>query len=122
MDNESNHDENNYDGWHTLMIHAMDSTVTYFVDGKEFYKASSRVFPEVPMSINFNLWFIPNGLVESEESRSYQEDIDWVYFLKDKALSMAQVQQIVERFREGRIDYADTVDPGSPVLESECSL
>jgi len=122
MDNESNYDLKNYDGWHTLMIHAMDSTVTYFVDGKKFYEASSRVFPEVPMSINFNLWFIPNGLVESEESRAYQEDIDWVYFLKDKALTMDQVEQIVERFRSGEVTYADTVDPGSPALVSECSL
>ncbi len=122
QDNEHGFEPGSYEGWRTLMIHAMDSTVTYYVDGKEFFKHSERVFPEEPMSINFNLWFVENQLVESKENRFYEEDLDWVFFKKNEALTTTEVEARVADHRSKGSRYVDSVAPWSPVLESECSL
>ena len=39
------------------------------------------------MSINFNLWFIRDGMIKSSERREYQEDIDWVFHQAGTALT-----------------------------------
>lgn len=38
-----------------------DDRVAYYVDGELLAFHSAEVAPEVPMSINFNLWFMPKG-------------------------------------------------------------
>src|SRR5215204_1791016 len=63
-------------GWHTLVTQVMPTTVRYFVDGNLFAEHGGNYYPEDTMSINFNLWFIRDGMTKTNESRQYQEDID----------------------------------------------
>ena len=51
------------------------------------------------LSINFNLWFIRDQLLQSTESRAYQEEIDWVYFRRGEALPPDAVESEVARMR-----------------------
>ena len=109
-------------GWHVLVTQVLDQKVRYFVDGKPFAEHGDAYYPEDTMSINFNLWFIRDGLIKSTELRSYHEDIDWVFFQKGVALTPEQVEAAVNAFRQKSTAFRDTVDPKVPALNSPCNF
>lgn len=74
------------------------------------------------MSINFNLWFIRDGMIKSGERRQYHEDIDWVFFQPNSALTPEQVEKEVTRMRTKAIKFADTVPTKNPPLNSPCNF
>src|SRR5215472_6253481 len=109
-------------GWHTLVTQVKDGKVRYFVDGKLFVEHGDKYYPRDIMSINFNLWFIRDGMVKSGEARQYQEDIDWVFFQANTALTPEQVESTVATLRRKRIAFRDTVPRKLPALESPCNF
>ena len=109
-------------GWHTLVTQVMDGKVRYFVDGKLFAEHGDKYYPRDIMSINFNLWFIRDGMIKSSEARQYQEDIDWVFFQANTTLSPEQIESTVATLRRKRIPFRDTVPRKVPALESPCNF
>ena len=55
------------DGWHTLVLQIANRKVRYFLDGALLATHGEPYYPEERMSINFNLWFIREGLIDSRE-------------------------------------------------------
>ena len=108
-DNESGQLSGSYEGWRTLVAQINDGHVRYFVDGAPLADHGGRVYPEEPMSINFNLWFIRDALV-SGPVRRWEEDIDWVYFNR-AILSPSEVESEVALLRARGVRFRDTV-PG----------
>jgi hypothetical protein len=98
-------------GWHVLMFQVADGHVRYFLDGSMIADHSGRYYPREIMSFNFNLWFTREGVARSRQPRSYEEDIDWVYFEKGVALSPGEVERRVQAFRKAGIPRQDTVEP-----------
>ena len=90
------------------------------MDGSRVALLGGRYYPRVPMSINYNLWFIPSGLARTHRPRAYAEDVDWVYHDAGAVLSPAQVQAMVTGLRRDGIAFRDTV-PASG-LSSPCNL
>jgi hypothetical protein len=121
-DNISDQRIENTEGWHTLVVQAMDGWVRYFIDGKPTAAHTGTYYPDAPMSINFNLWFISDGLNGSSEARSYQEDIDWVFHAANTLLTPDQVEQKVQEMRQAKTGYMDSVPSASPALDSPCDL
>jgi hypothetical protein len=109
-------------GWHTLVTQVSGGKVRYFVDGKQLADHGDRFYPESLMSINFNLWFIRDGAAKSSEPRSYQEDIDWVFFEADAVLAPAEVESRVANFRRRAVKFRDTVPAPRPALDSPCNF
>lgn len=109
-------------GWHTLVLQVADGDVTYHVDGSELDAHGGRYYPEVPMSINFNLWFIRDGLLASREERRYQQDVDWVFHRPGAVLSPQEVLGQVARLLRASIAFRDTVPAAPPRLTSPCDL
>ena len=109
-------------GWHTLVTQVMNQKVRYFIDGQLFVEHGGEYYPEDTMSINFNLWFIRDGMVKATEPRQYQEDIDWVFFQADTALTPEEVEAAVANFRRKKIKFRDTVPPKNPPLVSPCNF
>jgi hypothetical protein len=109
-------------GWHTLVKQVMNQKVTYFVDGKLFAEHGGEYYPEDTMSINFNLWFIRDGMIKSNERREYEEDIDWVFHQAGVALSPEQVEAAVANMRRKSINFRDTVPAKKPALKSPCNF
>ena len=107
-------------GWHTLVTQVFDKKVRYFVDGKLFAEHSGEYYPEDTMSINFNLWFIRDGMAQSKERRQYEEDIDWVYFQANTSLTPEQVEAAVAALRKKSVKFRDTVP--SKGLKSPCNF
>jgi hypothetical protein len=107
-------------GWHTLVAQVGAGRVRYFVDGRLLADHGEKFYPEVPMSINFNLWFIEEGLLAGSEARRYEQDIDWVFFRRDEVMTTEQVQAAVAGLRRDHVAFRDTV-PGSG-LSSPCDF
>ena len=110
------------DGWHTLVTQVMNGKVRYFADGKLFAEHGDAYYPEDTMSINFNLWFIRDGMIKSNERRQYHEDIDWVFHQAGVALNPEQVEKAVSQFRKGSVKFRDTVPAKQPALVSPCNF
>lgn len=109
-------------GWHTLVTQVVNQKVTYFVDGKLFAEHDGNYYPEDTMSINFNLWFIRDGMVKAKAMRRYQEDIDWVFHQGHVALTPEQVEATVAAFRRESVKFRDAVPSKVPALISPCNF
>jgi hypothetical protein len=109
-------------GWHLLVTQVMNKQVRYFVDGKLFAEHGGEYYPEDTMSINFNLWFIRDGLIKSTEMRRYYEDIDWVFFQKGVALTPEQVATEINHLRLLGVKFRDAVPAKNPPLKSPCNF
>jgi hypothetical protein len=121
-DNVSNSVHGSQAGWHTLVMQVMKETVRYFVDGTLIAQHGGGYYPDAPMSINFNLWFIEGGLLQTEGIREYQEDVDWVFHQANELLMPDQVEAKVIGLRDASIHFQDTVEPGGIPLPSLCDL
>jgi hypothetical protein len=109
-------------GWHVLVTQVMDQKVRYYIDGKLFAEHGGNYYPEDTMSINFNLWFIRDGMIKSSERRQYHEDIDWVFFQANTALTPEQVEAAVAAQRRTSGKFRDTVPAKVPALKSPCNF
>lgn len=119
--NEYSRVPGDYSGWHTLVMNVSADAVRYYVDGDLVGDHSAAVAPEVPMSMNFNLWFMPKGAdgslgpIDSTEPRQYQQDIDWVMHVENQMLTTAQVEKQVAELRASGLLSVDRVpDKGMP--------
>jgi hypothetical protein len=120
--NQSLQAHRSVDGWHLLLMQVTNGRTRWFLDGEALDEHGGRNYPVVPMSINFNLWFSPGGLVKSTTPRSYRQDVDWVFHAKGQVLSHAQVQAAVAAYRQAGTAQVDTVPAASPPLASTCDF
>jgi hypothetical protein len=119
-DNSSTPVEGSLAGWHTLVTQVTGGPVRYFVDGQLIAQHGGKYFPDAPMSINFNLWFIEGGLVQSEGVRQYEEDIDWVFHQAGVMLMPDEVVTKVNELRNNSVKFTDSVLSG--IQTSPCDL
>jgi hypothetical protein len=119
-DNTSSSSQGSLAGWHTLVTQVSGGTVRYFVDGKLIAQHGGKYYPDAPMSINFNLWFIDGGLIQTEGVRQYQEDIDWVFYEAGMMLMPEEVTAKVNDLRDASVKFQDTVLSG--IQASPCDL
>ena len=109
-------------GWHTLVFQVANGTVDYFLDGALIGSHNGRYYPRVPMSINYNLWFIQDGQLAPGGARVYHEDVDWVFHEVGAALGPQAVVAQVARLRRSHVAFRDTVPAESPPLNSPCNF
>jgi hypothetical protein len=109
-------------GWHTLVLQVASGEVNYYLDGALIATHGGKYYPDVPMSINYNLWFIQGGELPPGSLRRYHEDVDWVYHQVGAVLSPQQVAAQVATLRRERVTFRDTVPPESPPLVTPCNF
>ncbi|MEW2378637.1 carbohydrate-binding protein [Micromonospora sp. NPDC047812] len=110
-DNTHTAQRRSFDGWHDLLFTVAQGRVKYYVDGQQVADHGDRYYPETPMSINFNLWFI--DLVAHTGGRStYQQQVDWLYFADRQVLTPAEVAARVAAQRSAGTTHTDTVGAG----------
>jgi hypothetical protein len=116
--NINNNYSQSYAGWHTLVLQVANGEVKYYIDGVLMATHGGIYYPETPMSINFNLWFIT--LQGGSTPRQYKENVDWVFHIKDQVLTPAQVDTRVATYRASNVKHIDTVpDSGLPGIPNE---
>ncbi|MFB6894514.1 cellulose binding domain-containing protein [Kitasatospora sp. NPDC056327] len=96
-------------GWHDLVLTIDDSNIVYYVDGIEFARHDARYLPERPMVIAFNQWLTDLVGHTGTETRAYEEQVDYVLHVKDRALTPAQVRAAVAGYRAAGTTFTDTV-------------
>ena len=119
-DNSSTLVEGSLAGWHTLVTQVTGGTVRYFVDGQLIAQHGGKYYPDAPMSINFNLWFIDGGLIQTDGVRQYEEDIDWVFHEAGVLLMPDEVIAKVNELRNASVKFTDTVLSG--IQTSPCDI
>ncbi|MET9654791.1 MULTISPECIES: glycoside hydrolase family 16 protein [unclassified Streptomyces] len=95
------------EGWHTLMVTAMDGKVTYSLDGKKLFTSSGKYVPREKMDIHFSNWFI--DLPFTGGTRTWDMKVNWFYYKADEAVSQADVQKAVDGFYGAGTNYVNTV-------------
>lgn len=97
-----------------------DGRTTYYIDGQQ--KASHANKDEIagPQSIAFNLWFIGGGQDSkyNGHSRTYWEDVDWVYYTPDTNTTTAEVEEIVTGMKNADIHVFDDIASPDITLNS----
>lgn len=121
-DNTSGQSEGSFEGWHVLILQVVDDTVHYLLDGEPFATHGDGYAPTAPLSINFNLWFVEGGLLDSAEERRYVELVDWVYHEAGAVLTTEEVEDRVAELRGESISFLDSVPGWDPPLPSLCDL
>jgi hypothetical protein len=74
------------------------------------------------MSMNFNPRVIRDGLIDSQENRVYEQDVDWAFHQAGQTLSPAEVERKVAALRSAGISFSDTVPAIKPALSSPCDF
>lgn len=95
------------EGWHIMMITAVDGKVTYSLDGKELFTSSGKYVPREKMDVHFSNWFI--DLPFTGGPRTWGMKINWFYYKADEAVSQADVQKTVDGFYSAGTNYINTV-------------
>ncbi|ASO21876.1 Endo-1,3-1,4-beta-glycanase ExoK precursor [Actinoalloteichus hoggarensis] len=96
-------------GWHDLVVQADGTSLRYHVDGRLVAEHSGDVYPDTPMAIHFNQWFIETGFLDSPVSRTWEQQVDWVYHAKDEIVSPDEVLAEVAGYRGAGVGHVDTV-------------
>ncbi len=108
-ENDSDSFPISFEGWHTLVAQVSGVRVKYYIDGALLTEHGDKYYPETPMSINFNQWFIDGGLVEDTTPRQYLEQADWVYYAGNEVLTPQQVDKRIAEYRTAKITHVDSV-------------
>lgn len=121
--NQSHEEFTSVDGWHVLVMQVANGRTRHYLDGRLLAEHGGRNYPVVPMTISFNLWFSPGGLLPaSTEPRVYEQDVDWVFHARGQVLSPQQVTQQVQALRRRSVAQVDNVPPAEPPLPSLCDF
>lgn len=99
--------ERRLEGWHTMVITAMDGKVTYSLDGTKLFTSSGKYVPRERMDIHFSNWLI--DLPFTGGPRIWDMKVDWVYYKADEAVSPKDLQETVDGFHRTGTDYVNTV-------------
>ncbi|GAA3200036.1 cellulose binding domain-containing protein [Nonomuraea roseoviolacea subsp. carminata] len=94
-------------GWHDLVIQVADGRIRYYVDGRLFGDHGDIYYPEMPMWIMFNQWFIDLQAVSG--TRTYRQQVDWLYYSKNEVVAPADVTGRVAALRAAGAAFKDTV-------------
>ncbi|SDC95168.1 family 16 glycosylhydrolase [Glycomyces harbinensis] len=110
-DNTHTSQRQSFDGWHDLVFTVSGGHVKYYVDGQLVADHSGKYYPETPMSINFNLWFIDTA-AHTGGTSVYTQQVDYVMHSAGEVLSPADVNARVAGYRADGVDHTDTVGTG----------
>ncbi|WP_273431834.1 carbohydrate-binding protein [Chitinibacter tainanensis] len=93
-------------GWHTLLMNVSDGYIRFYVDGELMQDYSGIAQPDHPMYLALQIWLsnasMPDGspgLLRSTAWREYQQDVDWVFYLRDQQLDQIGVEALVQQLR-----------------------
>ncbi|MBT2234132.1 cellulose binding domain-containing protein [Nonomuraea sp. NEAU-A123] len=105
--NTHTEERTSFNGWHDLVIQVSGGRIKYYVDGRLFADHGDIYYPETPMWIMFNQWFI--DLQGGTTPRSYRQQVDWVFHSKNEVVSPTDVLSRVSAFRTAGTAFQDTV-------------
>lgn len=111
-------------GWKVYMMQVEGSTVRHYIDG--VLKSTIARNSSELMYLMFNHWIIAEGLSSNSTTRSWDYDIDWVYFARGINESNSTVTASVNNFRSANIKRVNNMsqsgNPGGSVSVTGVTL
>ncbi len=98
-------------GWRDLVMQVSDGTVRYYVDGRKVAEHGGHVYPETPMLLDFNIWFLDLDAHTGGVSR-YEQEVDYVYYTDREVLTPTAVTSRVAAYRSSGVTHRDDVRTG----------
>jgi hypothetical protein len=121
--NQSHQEFGSHAGWRVLVMQVEAERTRHYLDSRLLATHGGRNVPVVPMAIAFSIWFSPAGLLPAgAEARVYQQDVDWVFHARGRALTPAQVLAEVNALRRRGVAHTDSVPAVEPPLPSRCDF
>ncbi|RKR92082.1 glycosyl hydrolase family 16 [Micromonospora pisi] len=111
-DNTHTAQRTSFNGWHDLVFTVSDGRVKYYVDGVQVADHGDRYYPETPMSINFNLWFIDLTGRTGTGLATYVQQVDYLYYADREVITTAEAKSRVTAYRSAGTNHVDTVGTG----------
>ncbi|MEU8355295.1 cellulose binding domain-containing protein [Nonomuraea sp. NPDC048882] len=105
--NTHTEERTSFAGWHDLVIQVSGGRMKYYVDGRLFADHGDIYYPETPMWIMFNQWFI--DLQGASGTRTYRQQVDYLYHSKNEVVSPSVVTSRVNALRAAGTAFKDTV-------------
>lgn len=93
-------------GWHTMLITAVDGNVTYSVDGRKLFTHGDKYFPRERMGIHFSAWLVD---LPFQGKRTWDMKVDWLYCKAGQAMSKAEVEKAAEEYSAAGANYVNTL-------------
>ncbi|OAR26246.1 hypothetical protein A8W25_12485 [Streptomyces sp. ERV7] len=93
-------------GWHTMMITAVNGTVTYSVDGRKLFTHGGKYFPRERMGIHFSAWLVD---LPFKGKRTWDMKVDWLYCKAGQAVSGAEVEKAAAEYATAGQNYVNTL-------------
>ncbi|WP_232246548.1 cellulose binding domain-containing protein [Kitasatospora mediocidica] len=93
-------------GWHTIVITAVNGVATYSLDGKDLFSSTGKYYPREAMVVNFNAWFVD---LPFTGPRTWDMKVNWFYYNAKQAMSLTDVQKTVTDFYGNGTNYVNTV-------------
>jgi hypothetical protein len=109
MDSKTAVKTQSYDGWHTLVMQVGGGIVTYYIDGAQVHRTTGKYYPRQKMNLCFNIWFIDGELGPKGAVRTYEQQVDWVYYAEDRILTPAAVDAQIDAQRRAGTRSLDSV-------------
>jgi hypothetical protein len=111
-------------GWHqlTMQVDATTGRTHWFLDDTPVAHHGGRAQPVQPMSLNFSVWFSPDGLQPAGDLRRWVLEVDWVASVAGPVISPAQLRERVAQWRGQGVARLDQVSAAQPELGSPCDL
>ncbi|QFU88910.1 glycoside hydrolase family 16 protein [Amycolatopsis sp. YIM 10] len=106
-DNHSTAVRGGYAGWRTLTVQVSGGVLRYFIGDQLVATHDGHVYPETPMMIAFQEWFIDHAAHSGGRS-TYQTQNDWVYYAANEVLSPGEVGNRVNGLRANGTTHTDT--------------
>ncbi|UJW29122.1 glycoside hydrolase family 16 protein [Saccharothrix sp. AJ9571] len=106
-DNRSTAVRSGFAGWRTLTVQVSGGTLRYFIGDQLVATHDGHVYPETPMMLAFQEWFIDHAAHSGGRS-TYQTQNDWVYYTANEVLSPAGVQDRVNGLRANGTKHTDS--------------
>jgi hypothetical protein len=105
--NTHTEERTSFAGWHDLVLQVSGGRMKYYVDGRLFADHGDIYYPETPMWIMFNQWFI--DLQGAAGTRTYRQQTDYLYYSKNEVVAPADVLSRVAALRSAGTSFKDTV-------------
>lgn len=109
LDRQTHNVISSLQGWHELVMTVSGGTVTFYVDGNLYFSTTGKYYPRDKMTIDFNEWFINGELASSSTPRTWNEQVDWVYYANGTAQSPSTVDAQVAAYRSAKTTFVDSV-------------
>jgi len=113
----TNANQQDCSGWHTFWMTVTPTAVKYYMDDQLLTTHTDTAYiPKTQMLIMYNLWLTGEQFAAGQNgtSRTWAEDVDWLYHAKDTTMTRTEIEDAIAYYRSRNIKKVDTMP--APIL------